>query len=130
MVYFKNTSSVTPVTPNYDVDIAQLYNRIQSVENSLSVLSSRYKLVSANSYSVNCPKLQPGAETHVTITIRRTIQNTMLIPVLKSTGWCTVSNMSWFNEPSGDRQLQVNFLNVSSSAHSTVANIYVLEFLK
>lgn len=97
MVYFKNTSSVTPVTTNYDVDIAQLYNRIQSVENSLSVLSSRYKLVSANSYSVNCPKLQPGAETHVTITI----QNTMLIPVLKSTGWCTVSNMSGFNEPSG-----------------------------
>lgn len=130
MVYFKNTSSVTPVTPNYDVDIAQLYNRIQSVENSLSVLSSRYKLVSANSYSVNCPKLQPGAETHVTITIRRTIQNTMLIPVLKSTGWCTVSNMSWFNEPSGDRQLAVNFLNVSSSAHSTVANICVLKFLK
>jgi hypothetical protein len=54
----------------------------------------------------------------------------MLIPVLKSTGWCTVSNMSWFNEPSGDRQLQVNFLNVSPSAHSTVANIVVLEFLK
>lgn len=26
MIYFKNTSSVTPVTPNYDVDIAQLYN--------------------------------------------------------------------------------------------------------
>lgn len=130
MVYLKNTSSVTPVTTNYDVDIAQLYNRIQSVENSLSVLSSRYKLVSANSYSVNCPKLQPGAETHVTITIRRTIQNTMLIPVLKSTGWCTVSNMSWFNEPSGDRQLEVNFLNVSPSAHSTVANICVLEFLK
>lgn len=130
MIYFKNTSSVTPVTPNYDVDIAQLYNRIQSVENSLSVLSTRYKLVSANSYSVNCPKLQPGAETHVTITIRRTIQNTMLIPVLKSMGWCTISSMTWFNEPAGDRPLQVNFLNTSSSAHSTVGHIVVLEFIQ
>lgn len=130
MIYLKNASSVTPLTINYNVDIAQLYNRIQSVENSLSVLSTRYKLISARDYAVNCPKLNPGDETHVTITVKRTIQNSMLIPVVKSMGWCTITDVSWFSEPAGDRPLQVRFLNTSSSAHSTVGHIVVLEFIK
>lgn len=129
MIYLKNASSVTPLTTNYHVDIAQLYNRIQSVENSLSVLSTRYKLISTRDYAVNCPRLNPGDETHVTVTVKRTIQNSMLIPVVKSMGWCIISSMTWFNEPAGDRPLQVNFLNTSSSAHSTVGHIVVLEFI-
>lgn len=130
MIYFRNASSVTPLTINYNVDIAQLYNRIQSVENSLSVLSTRYKLVSATDYAVNCPKLNPGDQTHVTITVKRTIPNSILIPVVKSMGWCVISSMTWFSEPAGDRPLQVNFLNTSSSAHSTTGHIVVLEFIK
>lgn len=91
---------------------------------------SGYKLVSANSYDISVGDTVSGGIKSNTITVKRTITNSMLIPVLRRTGWLNVSGMEWMNNVAGDRRLKVEFLNTTAGTHSGLATIHVLEFVK
>lgn len=89
-----------------------------------------YKLMSANSYDVSVRDVMAGGIKSNTITIRRTIPNSMLVPVLRRTGWLNVSGVEWANDTTGDRRLKVEFLNTTTGTHTGIATIQVLEFVK
>lgn len=77
-----------------------------------------------------CPEIAKGTEKVISITIKRHVNNTMLIPTIRSTGYLNIREMEWGPENPGDRVLKLTFLNPTTIPHSCTARIFVLEFMK
>ncbi len=116
---FKNFWSV--LKPKIDAKVSTLDKKIDA---KVSTLDTGYKLLEITTISFNA-SVSAGQQQSISQKFIKNNNASLCFPVLMSTGWGVVNNLTLSNDT-----VSFNFLNTTSTTHGCFAKVAVFQFEK